>query len=157
MKVYIPKKYRNRHKLLSMFFLLYNSKYSPDLMDLQPVSLLFSSVADKSNLTDEEVSAQLDYLKNEGEIASFERNYSEYYYITQKGKIALTDNKYIAIGKREFWNDNYDIIKVISAVILLAIALISFIVNLLETKENSKQIDILKQEVLKIKDTTKTK
>lgn len=157
MKLYIPKKYRNRHKLLQILFTFYNSKYSPDIVDLEPVSLLFSDIVEKSDLNEDEVSAQIEYLKNEGEIKSFERDFSEYYYITQKGRIGLTDKKYLTTGKREFWNDNYDIIKTISAILLLILAFISFVFNLLETKENKKAIKNIKIELQRIKDSSKTK
>ncbi len=155
MPILINRKHQICHKILHTLSKYNDDNHSPGVIDAKEFSLLFSELVERSNLNENDVSYQLDYVIYEQEVFTFEQDFNDYYYITQKGKIAYNDKKHLTIGRREFWNDTYDIIKTISAIVILIIAVITFINNLIETKENKKEIKSVKIELQKLKESTK--
>ena len=145
--MFIKKKYSNRHQILKVLQEYFESKDRADLNDSKEVELTFTEIVKKSNLSENEVRQQLDYLQKEDELCINNINFSTYYFILRNGTISYHDKKYLNIGKKEFFSNTYDIIKTLSAIILLIIAVVTFINNLSETKTNKKQIEILKTEI----------
>ncbi|MNY01200.1 hypothetical protein D3C86_1337210 [compost metagenome] len=102
-------------------------------------------------MSEQEVREQLPYLKSEKEIDYFEIEYSSYYIISDNGKVNLYDKKHYYVGRKMFYEEIYDMVKNISAILLLIIAIITFANNLIDTKNNKKELENLKTEIKNIK------
>jgi len=149
--MFINKKYRNRHLFLKTLQLYFEKNDRPDQHTFEEVSLTFSKLVELSNLTEKEIYEEMDYLEKEGEINIEQtEHFSTFYFISRNGTIAYYDKKYLNLGKKEFLNDTYDILKNISAIILLVIAVITFIINFLDTRKNKKEIEQIKVKVEKL-------
>jgi hypothetical protein len=149
--MFINKKYRNRHLFLKTLQLYFEENDRPDLYTFEEISLTFPKLVELSNLTEKEIYGQIDYLEKEGEInIEHTEHFSTFYFISRNGTIAYYDKKYLNLGKKEFLNDAYDILKNISAIILLVIAIISFIINFLDTRKNKKEIEQIKVKLEKL-------
>jgi len=149
--MFINRKYKNRHLFLEALQLYLEKNDRPDAYALEDFSLTFPKLVELSNLTEKEIYGQIDYLEKEGEInIEHTKDYSTFYFISKNGTIAYYDKKYLNLGKKEFLNDLYDIIKNISAIILLVITIISFIINFLDTQKNKEEIEQIKVKVEKL-------
>ena len=146
MKIIIRKKHRVRHKILKTLQNHYLSTWGPYLEE-QDIALSLSKLVDLSKLSENDVYEQLSYLKVEKEINYLEINHSSFYIISEAGKVALYDKKHLYNGRKMLYDEVYDIVKNISAICLLIIAVTTFISNMVETKNNSKEIKILKNEI----------
>lgn len=121
---------------------------TPDVILERELALTFSAIGSKTGLSDEVVSNHLYILKEVGDIRLFEEDdYNEYYIITTAGIAAVHDGKYLEIGKKEFGLEFDNVLKRVSTIILLLIAIITFIFNLVQTYKNKTEIDQLKKQV----------
>lgn len=145
--MYIKRKFINRHKILGALQTRMNESYRPDILDSAEIELSWGELRDASGLTESEILEQIDFLLTSEEICNNEVNFSSSYLILQKGTTSFYDKKYLNIGKKEFKDDLYDILKLFSGFILLAIALITFARNIMITEKNSKEIENLKNEI----------
>lgn len=150
MKFFIGKKYINRHRILETLQIYHNEHWSPDCDEID-ISLSFTELIKHSRLNEQEVREQLPYLKHEKEINYFEIDYSSYYAISKKGTVDLYDKKHYNFGRKMFNEEIYDMLKNISTILLLIIALITFVNNLIDTKNNKKELENLKTEIKNIK------
>ncbi len=147
-------KYLNRHKILKTLYKKRIKEESPNTINTVELSLTFSQIAINSNLPEAKIIEQIEFLINEKEISKIEESFDTYYFITDKGSISYHDEKYLDNGEKEFWTTSYDIIKTISTLVLLIMAVIVFILNFLDTKQNKKDIDVIKTELQNIKDSS---
>lgn len=147
------KKYRNRHHILKTLEDFKVNEARIDATDWMELSLDFPQLVTKSNLTEQEVIEQLQYLINEKEIHEEElRPLDSIYIISKAGTVAYYDKKYLNLGFREFLNNSYDVLKNLSTAILLFFAVISFTTNHIETKKNKTEIENLKNEIKNLKE-----
>ncbi|WP_456314891.1 hypothetical protein [Pseudomonas shirazensis] len=151
--MYHYKKYKDRHRILETLQNKYNQNYSPDIISNKELSLSFYELVNQSKLTENEIIEQLDFLSQESEINVVEEeNFNFYYIIKRNGSASYYDKKYLNIRKNEFKNDTYDFLKIISTLILLLlIAIITFCINIIDTRKNKKEIEELKKEIQQIK------
>jgi hypothetical protein len=70
--------------------------------------------------------------------------------ILQDGKAAYIENKYLSLGRKELRDRIFDILRIASTVILLLIAIITFVQNIFETKQNSREIEKIRNEIQKM-------
>jgi hypothetical protein len=152
--MFIKTKYINRHKILGTLYNKYSQDYSPNIIDIKEISLTFGELVTHSKLAEYQVQEQIDFLCDANEISSNEENFTDYYSIPRKGIISYKDEKYLYTGRKEFWNDTYDIVKTISTIILLIIGLATFVLNLIETKQNKNEINNIKMELHNMRDST---
>ncbi|NCT93124.1 MAG: hypothetical protein GXC72_01765 [Chitinophagaceae bacterium] len=152
--MFIKEKYRIRHNLLGLFYDKYFEGNSPNA-DVYDTSLTFSQLEEISGLSTEKLIKTIDYLKEAEELYVEEMDYIDLYLITLKGRAAYHDEKYLYNGKKAFLNDTYDVIKTLSAIVLLVIAIITFIQNSIDIKKNKKEIESLKIEINQIKASKK--
>lgn len=146
------KKHRNRHHILKTLEDYRTNDERIDLTDWLESSLDFPELVTKSNLTEQEVIEQLQFLINEKEIHEEElRPLDCVYIITKAGTVAYYDKKYLNLGFREFLNNSYDVLKNLSTAILLIFAIISFTTNHIETTKNKAEIENLKNEIKTLK------
>ncbi|MNP98420.1 hypothetical protein D3C85_110380 [compost metagenome] len=150
MKFLIRKKYINRHRILETLQSHYEEHWNPNCDEID-ISLSFTGLTKHSKLSEQEVREQLPYLKSEKEIDYFEIEYSSYYIISDNGKVNLYDKKHYYVGRKMFYEEIYDMVKNISAILLLIIAIITFANNLIDTKNNKKELENLKTEIKNIK------
>lgn len=150
--LFVSQKYTHRHKILGTLNWKLDEGYSPSAM-LNEIALTLSSLSNKSGLTEKEIIRQIDYLNLEGEIDITELDYTSYYLILDKGTAAYNDDKYLQLGWKNFLDNTYDIVKIISAIVLLIIATSTFILNIIDTKHNKKEIQELRNDVRNIKDS----
>ncbi len=154
----LKKKYKNRHQILRALLLHRNEKESPNNLDEIDFALTWSKLVEKSRLSETEIRKQIYYLKNENEVVEKETEYDNfYYYISGKGRVSFYDKKYIEQRRKEILSDVYDILKNISTSILLFFAIITFTNNWIIDSKNKSEIEILKKEVLKLKNQLNVK
>lgn len=72
------------------------------------------------------------------------------YIVVTKGISAYKDKKYTRLNRKEFWESISNVTKVIIPIILAVIALITFIINILATKDNSSDIKKLENKIEKL-------
>lgn len=146
------KKYKNRHTILETLQKKYTNNYTPNIISNKELSLNFNELVKKSQLTEDEVIEQLDFLSQESEINVVEEENFDFYYIIKKnGSASFHDKKYLNLRKKEFTNDIYDFLKITSTFILLLIAITTFTINIIDTRNNKKEIEELKKEIRQIK------
>lgn len=150
MKLFIREKYVNRHLILKTLQKHYSEHDSPNATQID-VSLSFSKLVEKSKLKESQIIEQLPYLQKEKEISDFDIDFSSFYIIEQEGRVAYYDKKHFSIGRKMFRDEIYDTVKTISAIILLIIGIITFIINFTETKDNKKKIENIQKEIQSIK------
>jgi len=149
--MFIRKKYINRHKILKALQLSYNNNYRPDDFDTSAIELSWTELTGATGLGEEEVLAQIDVLLINDEIFNNEINFNSSYLILQRGTTAYYDEKYLTIGKKEFKENLYDKLKLISGAVLLIIAVLTFAKNFIVTERNSEEIEVLKGEIQDLK------
>jgi hypothetical protein len=147
------KKYRNRHLILKTLQDRRQEGEGPNRLDISEVALTFSELVEKCRLTESELVEQIHYLKNTDEVIEEEIINDFYYFISQAGTAAYYDNKYLNKGKKELLENTYDVLKNLSTIILLLIAIITFTGNWISSKDNKSEIDTLKFELKQIKDS----
>jgi len=123
------------------------------MLDISDIALTFTELVGECRLSESEVMQQIHYLKNENEIIEEEILNDYYYFISQTGTASYYDQKYLTKGKKEFWENTYDILKNFSMFILLLIAIITFAGNWISSKKTSSEIDIIKKEIKELKDS----
>jgi len=152
----LKKKYCDRHRVLKALQEKQEEGWRPDSIGSEDIELSGSEIAELARLREKDVWAQIDFLAFEKEIVVHEKNdFSIYYFICQKGTVSYYDRKYIYTGRKELLNDIYDWMKTVSTIVLLIIATITFILNIISTKNNTKEIQKLKVETNAISDSLK--
>lgn len=148
MIMFVKRKYIDRHRILQVLQENQdqNLEYDENQTNFEPLS--FSELVRKSGLSETQVYAQVDLLAKEDEISIDPLGAKMYYMVIRNGTIAYFDGKYLNQGKKELRDEVYDKLKIISTIVLLSIAIISFIVNIIETRKNKKEIETLKREIL---------
>jgi len=156
-KMILKKKYINRHEILRTLLVRRKDNESPNNLDERDIALNWTKLVEKSNLSETEIIQQIYYLKNENEIVETEFDeYNFYYHISRTGMVSYYDKKYLNQRKKEFADNIYDVLKILSTAILLIFAIITFRNNWIISNKNESEIEILKKEVLKLKNQIET-
>lgn len=150
MSLLIAQKYRHRQKILCFLQRQIDEQYSPNAI-AEDLELTLSELAVKCNLSEQEILKQIDFLHAEKEIEITEREWTMKYLIVQKGTIAFYDGKYIRSGWKSLLDSSYDVIKIVSAIVLLGIAVFTFITNIIDTKRNKREIETMRDEIERLK------
>ena len=95
----------------------------------------------------------LHYLTTTKEIYCAMELENSKFLILEDGRAAYLENKYRSLGRKEFRDYLFDILKIISTTVLLLIAIYTFILNIYETKQNKKDIEKIKNDVKIIQKT----
>ncbi len=145
--MFINLKYQHRHKILEVLQAYFDENYRPDAQDSSEYELSWSELANKSGLSDDELKKQIYFLQKSEEVFDNEINYSSSYLILHEGTKSLFDEKYLNMGRKEFRDNLFDWLKLVSGFILLLIAIITFGMNIFLTTKNNKEIESLKNEI----------
>jgi len=149
--MFINRKYSNRHRILGALQKKMNESYRPDAIDSNEFELSWNELAEASGLSDKQIQEQIDFLILAEEVKDNEVNFNSCYMIRRKGTTSFYDRKYLDIGRKEFKDNLYDVLKLLSGVVLLLIAVISFARNILVTEKNNREIEQLKNDVSVLK------
>lgn len=148
----LKKKYINRHEILRTLIVRRKDNENPNNLDVRDIALSWRKLVEKSNLSETEIIQQIYYLKNGNEIVETDFDeYNLYYHISRIGMASYYDKKYLNQRKKEFEDNIYDVLKILSTAILLILAIITFRNNWIISNKNESEIEILKKEVLKLK------
>ncbi|MEJ5995234.1 hypothetical protein WG904_12470 [Pedobacter sp. Du54] len=153
----MKKKYIHRHKILLTLQASFDKNYRPDAQNSSEYDLSWSELSEKSGLNDDELKKQIYFLMKSEEVFDNETNYSSSYLILHEGTKSLFDEKYLNIGRKEFKDNLFDWLKIVSGFVLLLIAIITFGMNLFLTSKNNKEIETMKSEIKIIKESAKKK
>ncbi len=116
------------------------------MFDFGNEPLPYSTIKEKiENLADDDLLTNLQVLADEGEIIICDKSgINSTFKITFKGKKSLLEKKYLSLGHKELRERIFDILKIASTTILLLIAVYTFMMNIIETYNNKKEIEKLK-------------
>ncbi|HMR82633.1 MAG TPA: hypothetical protein PKE30_05860 [Niabella sp.] len=152
----IRNKFKARHRILKELAKHYNDNYDPT-GDQTDYLISFNTLRDKMPFNEVDFEKNLHFLIFEKEVETTGNPYDEidwistYYFISVKGLASFYDKKYISLGKGQLLTGVYDVIKILSAIVLLLIAIITFIRNMIITDKNQKEIQSLKNEIILLK------
>jgi hypothetical protein len=138
---FMKKKYLIRHKILQTLQEKLSEFDGKQKVQSDEIELSTKEISLKANLSEKDILAQIDYLSSRDEIHLERDKGVVNLYITRQGTVSFSDKSYLEEGKKEFWNSNYDVLKTVSTVILLLIALITFAINIFNTKKNKSEIE----------------
>jgi len=147
----INEKYRIRHKILDALQSKLSQFDEKEKVTEEQIELSLEEISQYSKVPTDKIQKNTDFLSQIGEINSHWIKGKLKFVIVKNGTISYYDKKHIREGRKEFWNNTYDIVKTISAVILVGIAIITFIINIIDTRQNKKDINDIKSELLQIK------
>lgn len=152
--MFINRNYKLRHNLLRLLF-VHDLKFKP-ADEFEKRGLHFSELSTFLPQYDQNILLDnLDYLRTTGEIFCSMKFDNSIFMITSTGNHSYRERKYLREGVKEQINYIYDLAKTISVIILLIIAIWTFIQNLNQVKRNKDEIDILKKELKKLELNTK--
>lgn len=137
----MKRKYQIRHATLRV--LHEKATQNAEHPDVEELEMSVEEIAEQTGYTLDEIKSQIDVLHLADEIDLNWRNQVLKILCVVKGSAALNDSKYLKQGRQEFWNEAYDVVKTASTIILVSIALATFIINVLSTHENAKQIEVI--------------
>lgn len=147
----INRNYRIRHKILKSLQEKLNLIGNNEYLNIEEIELSLNEVSRNTGISELKIGENTDFLSEINEINQEWINGERRMSITRKGTISYFNKNHINNGKKEFWNNAYDIVKTISAIILLCIALITFINNIIDTRQNKNEINKLKTELEQVK------
>jgi hypothetical protein len=145
----LRKKYLIRHKILETLK-QYSDKF-PEECHEQDICMAVSQIKQQLPYEQKQIENELDYLCYNQDVDSTKFEGSMCFYISFKGTSAYADRKYITEARKAFINNLKEIIVITSTIILMLIALINFIINIKETKQNKSDIEQLKIKVDSLK------
>jgi hypothetical protein len=150
--MFIKKHYKVRHLILKIL-VDHDNSFKPSAT-FEEKKLHFKDICqklpqfDKTFLLD-----NLDYLSSVSKeiFCSMEFDNSRFAIIAA-GRHAYIEGKYLLEGKKEFRNLFDQKIRIISTIILLLIALSTFIINIVQTQKNRAQIEEIKSQLQNLQD-----
>lgn len=152
--MFIKKNFKARHQLLGILF-EHDIKQEQHTSDLKAKSIHFNDIAAKLPQYDRHfLIDNLDYLRAADEIYCSMQFDNSVFAIYSAGSHAYRDKKYIRDGFKDQLNYIYDIAKTFSIIVLLLIAIWTFIKNIYQTELNKQDIKQLQKELQQLKDKT---
>ena len=147
--MWISKKYKTRQKILNGLHEYYSEKWHPDV-DLEDIVIAPYQLSPKINISQEEIYYHIDSLVIQGDVKYHTIDDSAYYVITEKGRVANKDKKYLDESRDKNFAFIKDRITVISLIVGITASVFAF-VNYFENKKNTQSIEELKNEVKALK------
>jgi hypothetical protein len=152
--MFIKKNFKARHQLLGILF-DHDIKQHQHTSDIKSKSIHFNDIAAKLPKYNKHfLLDNLDYLRAADEIYCSMQFDNSVFAIYSSGSHAYRDKKYIRDGYRDQFNYIYDIAKTVSIVVLLLIAIWTFVKNIYQTESNKKDIEQLRKELQDINNRT---
>ena len=142
MSLPIKKKYRDRHSILKVLTEKYELDFRPD-MDVLDGSLSFEDITNKTQLSNEIVNNEIDFLVQAGEIYFNELRYERHYTSLPAGRIAYNDDKYITLGEEIFWSS----MKNYTGLVAIVVAVFSLCWTIISSSNKTTEINDLKTRI----------
>ncbi|MDB5250682.1 MAG: hypothetical protein JWQ40_5076 [Segetibacter sp.] len=147
------RKYYVRHKILGVLQDNLSRFDAQEHVNIQDIKLTLQELVTASHLNEEEIIQEMNYLNGIEEIEWIWQSGVQSFIILRKGTISYFDRHLLYEGRKEVLNDINDYLKNIATTILLAIAGCTFIFNLIDTRQNQKNIYKMESELRQLKDT----
>jgi hypothetical protein len=149
--LFIKKNFKARHQILKVLF-DHDLNFKPtDSLDKK--SLHFDEICNQLPQYDRPfLLDNLDYLRTTKEIHCSMQFDNSTFAILSHGSHSCRDKKYIRDGIKDFFNYIYDIAKTVSVIVLLLIAIWTFVKNIYQTESNKQDIEQIRKEIQQIKD-----
>lgn len=151
--MWISKKYKTKQKILHGLHEYYLEQWRPDA-DLDDMVIAPYQLSPKIDLSQDEIYYHIDTLVMQGEVKYHEIDDSAYYVITEKGRVADKENKYLDESRDKNFAYIKDRITLISLIVGITASVFAF-VNYFENKKNAQSIQELKTELNALKTTQK--
>ena len=150
----IANHYKIRHLLLKTL-LEYDDKFEAS-SSISERQIHFRDICKKIPQFDSVyVLDNLDYLQSKGEIYCSKEFDNSKFTIISNGRHAYLEKRYLTEGQKEFRNLFDQRLKIISTIVLLLIAVATFIVNIVQTQKNKYQIEQIKSDLKKLHEQKK--
>jgi hypothetical protein len=149
--MFIKKHYKVRHLILKTLF-DHDNDFEPSV-SFEEKQLHYKDICQKLPQFDKRFLLEnLDYLSSVSkEIHCSMHSDKSIFAIIVAGRQAYIEKKYLSEGKKEFRNLFDQRLKIISTIILLLIAVCTFIINIVQTQKNKTQIEQLKSELQQLR------
>ncbi len=148
--MFIKKNLKARHELLGI--LLEHDIKQKHTSNIESKSIHFDDIVAKLPKYDRHfLLDNLDYLRTVGEIYCSMEFDNSVFAIYSSGGHSYREKKYIREGVKDQLNYIYDIAKTLSVIILLLIAIWTFIRNTYQTESNKQDIKQLREEIQQMK------
>lgn len=148
--MFIKKNFEARHKILKVLF-EHDLKFKPT-GNFDKKSIHFDEICNQLPQYDRPfLLDNLDYLRTTDEIHCSMQFDKSTFSILSHGSHSYRDKKYFREGVKDQLNYIYDIAKTFSVIILLLIAIWTFVKNIYQTESNKQDIEQLKKELQQIK------
>lgn len=99
------------------------------------------------DLSDNYLLDNLQFLVDEKEIHCTMKLTDSEFVVLRQGRNSYIDKKYLELGNKELREKIFDTLKIISTAVLLVIAVWTFIMNINTTQKNTKDIEMLQQQI----------
>ncbi len=136
------KKYKRKHKILET---LYN--YQTRNHDVNPIfeniSMSKAQISEKSGISIKDIDSEVDYLL----LGEYIIKKGDNYLLIQLGCKAINEEEFLELGSKYYRDKLKDWLYIISGIILLGIALISFVINIIQTNKNTNEIGVIKKKI----------
>jgi len=145
------KKYIIRHKI---FYVL--QKHQDHIYSLtKPMGELHAfelaldvkQLSAQTKFSEAEIIAEVEILMDRKQLSLVVEDFENYYMINRVGSVAFYDKYYLEEGKKTMITVIKDYITIITATGLFLIAAYSFISNVMQTRTNTKDLDIIKSKL----------
>lgn len=154
--MFIKKHYEVRHKILKTLF-DYDNSFDIGVPTNEKL-LHFNEICKKLNQFDKIfLLDNLNYLQTTKEIYCTMQYDNSSFAIIGLGRDSFIEKKFLTEGRKEFRNSLDQKLKIISTIILLIIAVVTFAINIIQTHNNKKEIENLKLRLQKIEPKTNSK
>lgn len=154
--MFIKKHYQVRHKILQTLF-DYDNSFDIAVPTNQKL-LHFNEICKKLNQFDKIfLLDNLNYLQTTKEIYCTMQFDNSSFAIIGLGRDSFIERKFLTEGRKEFRNSFDQKLKIISTIILLLIAITTFVINIIQTQNNKKEIENLKLQLEKVELKTNSK
>lgn len=155
--MYIKQKYLIRHKILEALQNKLSEFDHKKNINANQIELSIEDISHWTKIPISKIRENIEYLYEKNEIYLHWIKGNILLKIIRNGTISYFDKKHIQEGKKVFWSNIYERFKTISTIILVIIALVTFLFNIIDTRKNKNEIEKIKQEINQIKNNNSNK
>lgn len=137
-----------KHKILELLAKQYHA--GQPSTDGRALGLKLKDIATGIKCDEEKTLNICCFLLDEEELQIVNFENFKGYLTPNKGLKAYEDRKYLRINKKTKYDLVFNSVKLISTILLLGIATTTFVMNILETKKNKSEIELMKKKIEKL-------
>ncbi|MDO8998152.1 MAG: hypothetical protein Q7W45_00190 [Bacteroidota bacterium] len=145
------KKYLIRHKILET---LYQSQFKA-FENVPPTEGVFISdysisqkeISEKTGFDEKDLIPEIEILHDRKQISFETDDYENFYFITKQGSVNYHDKFYLEEGKKTLLTIVKDSLSIITTIGLFTIAIYTFITNISQTRDNTKDLELMKRHI----------